>query len=325
MLACTKADLLPRGASPARLEQWVRRRAKVGGLTVLDSVKFVGAPTRFGVSSLAITLEELSRQRSGAEVWVIGAQNAGKSSLINALSTHYYGAAFKAGPVASHVPGTTLGLVRLEALLPGKRTVIDTPGLLHAHQITPRLTPDEARLVLPRRPLRPRTFRVPLESSVSVGGLFRIDVLDGPSSTLYLTTWVSEDVPTHMGRTSSADDFFYKHAGAALKPPLVRARRWLRAGACACALTRAHLRLRATERRPRGGAGALGVAHGDAEGQQLDGVHGGRGCGRRGVGGRGVRRGRHAARLVLRGRRRHRAPRAAARLCARAGDAGLRL
>lgn len=93
----------------------------------------------------------------------------------------------KAGPVASHLPGTTLDLVRLEALLPGKRTVIDTPGLLQPHQITPRLTGDEARMVLPRRPLRPRTFRVGEGSTVSIGGLARVDVLEGSPTTIYLT------------------------------------------------------------------------------------------------------------------------------------------
>jgi ribosome biogenesis GTPase A len=220
LLACTKADLLPRSASPARLEQWVRRRAKAGGLEHLHSVRFLGAPTRFGITALANALEELSSTRSGAEVWVVGAQNAGKSTLINALSAHYYGDGFQAGPVASHVPGTTLGLVRLESLLPGKRTVVDTPGLLHGHQLSGRLTPDEARIVLPRRPLRPRTYRVPHGSSVSVGGLFRVDVVDGPSSTLYLTVWASEDVPTHMGRSQGSEELFARHAGGALKPPL---------------------------------------------------------------------------------------------------------
>jgi ribosome biogenesis GTPase A len=183
VLAATKADLLPKSASPARLENWVRRRAKAGGLTVLDSVRFVGAPARFGVSSLAAQLEALSRQRSGAEVWVVGAQNAGKSSLINALSAHYYGDAFRAGPVASHVPGTTLGLVRLEALLPGGRSVVDTPGLLHTHALSARLLPDEARMVLPRRPLRPRTFRVSPGAAVTVGALFRVEVVGSPGAT----------------------------------------------------------------------------------------------------------------------------------------------
>lgn len=220
VLAATKADLLPKSASPARLENWVRRRAKAGGLTVLDSVRFVGAPARFGVSSLAAQLEALSRQRSGAEVWVVGAQNAGKSSLINALSAHYYGDAFRAGPVASHVPGTTLGLVRLEALLPGGRSVVDTPGLLHTHALSARLLPDEARMVLPRRPLRPRTFRVSPGAAVTVGALFRVEVVDSPGATLYLTVWASSDISTHFGKAENADELLLRHGGGALKPPL---------------------------------------------------------------------------------------------------------
>ena len=81
----------------------------------------------------------IEAQRDGvaaSQVWVIGAQNAGKSSLINALAAHYYGprSAAGGGPVASHVPGTTLDLVTLDKLLPGRRSLIDTPGLLQRHQ-----------------------------------------------------------------------------------------------------------------------------------------------------------------------------------------------
>lgn len=125
--------------------------------------------------------------------------------------------------MASHLPGTTLDLVRLEELLPGRRTVIDTPGLLQPHQITPRLNADEARLVLPRRPLRPRTFRVGVGATVSIGGLARVDVLEGSPTTIYLTVWVSEDVPTHLGKTVNAEELYAKHIGAALKPPVVSA------------------------------------------------------------------------------------------------------
>jgi hypothetical protein len=46
-------------------------------------------------------------------------------------------------------------------------------------------------------------------------------VLDGPQRTLYLTVWVSADVPTHyMTKTEKADDFFAKHAGEKLSPPI---------------------------------------------------------------------------------------------------------
>ena len=222
ILACTKADLLPRSSSPARLDQWVRARAKQGGLSApLTAVQLVGSPVKYGVSSLAVCLEELAASRSGAEVWVVGAQNAGKSTLINALAAHYYGPRFAAGPVASHVAGTTVGLVRLDSLLPGKRTVVDTPGLVQRHQLATRLSPDDARLVLPRKPLRPRTFRAPVGSTVSAGALFRVDVVDcSAGETVYLTLWLSADVTTHMGKTEGAPALLDKHAGGSLSPPV---------------------------------------------------------------------------------------------------------
>jgi len=49
----------------------------------------------------------------------VGAQNAGKSSLINRLSKRYGGPGeADGGPIASHLPGTTLGVVKLPKLLP---------------------------------------------------------------------------------------------------------------------------------------------------------------------------------------------------------------
>ena len=45
---------------------------------------------------------------------MVGAQNAGKSSLINALTGHTGGAQAKKAPVtASAMPGTTVGCIQL--------------------------------------------------------------------------------------------------------------------------------------------------------------------------------------------------------------------
>ena len=109
----------------------------------------VSAHTGMGVNILSEQLEQLLDE--GKEVWVVGAQNAGKSSLINRLSKKYGGPGpDEGGPLASHVPGTTLGVVRLQDLLPNGSDVYDTPGLLQPFQVASRLTADEARAVLPR-------------------------------------------------------------------------------------------------------------------------------------------------------------------------------
>ncbi len=64
--------------------------------------------------------------------------------------------------------------------------------------------PAQVRLLLPRKALRPRTFRIGAGHSVLIGGVARIDVLAAPAATIYLTLWASADVVTHFGRTDAA-------------------------------------------------------------------------------------------------------------------------
>ena len=232
LLVANKVDLLPTQCTRTRVTSFARRRAKALGLQRASGVHLVSAHTGMGTTLLAEQLDQLLDE--GKEAWVVGAQNAGKSSLINRLSQKFGDGAFDgaanapaAGPLASHLPGTTLGVVRLENLLPSGADVFDTPGLLQPSQVSSRLSSEEARMVLPRRRLTPRTYRAEIGSTLHVGGLGRIDVLDGPQRTLYLTVWASADVPTHYvlngfakAENGKADVLYRKHAGTKLVPPI---------------------------------------------------------------------------------------------------------
>lgn len=62
---------------------WVRTRAKEGGLPPLAAVHLVSSVNMMGVQDL---LHDAVRKVGiRGDLWVVGAQNAGKSSLINAL------------------------------------------------------------------------------------------------------------------------------------------------------------------------------------------------------------------------------------------------
>jgi ribosome biogenesis GTPase A len=58
------------------------------------------------------------------------------------------------------VPGTTVGVIKVDGVLEGRAKLYDTPGILNPSQITTRLNRDEQRLAQINKPLRPRTYRI---------------------------------------------------------------------------------------------------------------------------------------------------------------------
>lgn len=229
LLVVSKIDLLPSTLSPTRLEHWVRTRARENGMGRLTSVHFVSAIKDWGVKNLVDDVIDLAGPRG--QVWAIGAQNAGKSTLINAIGK-------SVGGDVSHlteapVPGTTLGILRVEGVLPGKAKLFDTPGLLHPHQISTRLTRKEQRLINISKELKPRTYRIKVGHSIHIGGLVRLDIEDSPLDSLYITVWASPLVPLHMGKIENAKVMLDEHFGLQLQPPIGQERveklgKWVR-------------------------------------------------------------------------------------------------
>lgn len=156
VLAATKVDLLPSQISPARLDRWVRHRAKANGAPKLSGVYMVSSRKDLGVRNLLAFIKNLAGPRGN--VWVIGSQNAGKSTLINAFSKKEGVKVAKL--TEAPIPGTTLGILRIGGILPAKAKMYDTPGLLHPYLMSMRLNRDEQKIVEIRKELQPRTFRI---------------------------------------------------------------------------------------------------------------------------------------------------------------------
>ncbi|CAL9187326.1 unnamed protein product [Musa hybrid cultivar] len=216
VLVVTKIDLLPSSISPDAFEDWVRKRASVWGVNKLTGVHLVSAVRNWRVRDIVDHVRELAGVRGN--VWAVGAQNAGKSTLINAMGRCV-------GDKVSHlteapVPGTTLGIVRVEGVLSGQAKLFDTPGILHPYQITMRLTREEQKLVHMSKELRPRTYRIQARHSVHIGGLFRVDVEELSVDSIYLTVWASPLIPLHMGKTEKASMMIEHHFGRQLQPPI---------------------------------------------------------------------------------------------------------
>ena len=149
----------------------------------------------------------------------LGVSAAGKSSLISAMK-RVGGTGSVAPPTIAPVPGTTLGLLRVPGVPLGpKRRVFDTPGVHHPYQLTSRINLEELGMVLPRKQLKPRTYRLGEGYSIQIGGIGQIDVVKTPAATIYLTLYISDSIVTHMGKTSGAAERREKHGGVMLVPP----------------------------------------------------------------------------------------------------------
>ncbi|KAI3904556.1 hypothetical protein MKW98_014736 [Papaver atlanticum] len=216
VLVATKVDLLPSQISPTRLDKWVRNRARANGAPRLSGVYLVSSRKDLGVRNLLSFIKELAGPRGN--VWVIGAQNAGKSTLINALSKKEGTKITKLTEAA--VPGTTLGILRIGGILPAKAKMYDTPGLLHPYLMSIRLNRDEQKMIEIRKELQPRSFRIKARQSIHIGALMRLDLNQATVQTIYVTVFASPNISLHLGKLENAEETWTKHAGIRLQPPV---------------------------------------------------------------------------------------------------------
>lgn len=233
IIAANKADLLPSNMGQTRAENWVRRELEHLGVESLanmgGAVRLVSCKTGFGVADMISKARRLASDMD-CDIYVVGAANAGKSTLINHILAKNDNKgkpkgkkrpgnanARKGAVTTSPLPGTTLEFIQID--IGDGQKLYDTPGLLVPNTLTQRLTPAELKMVVPRKRVEPITFRVASGKCVLVGGLARIEVI-GDSKPFMFTFFVSNDIKLHPTDSDKADGFIAKHAGKMLTPPL---------------------------------------------------------------------------------------------------------
>jgi 50S ribosome-binding GTPase len=166
IVAANKVDLLHSKMGPQRVENWVRRELEHLGIQSLanigGAVRLVSCKTGLGVAAMLAKARDLAEEKD-CDLYVVGAANAGKSSLINYILDRNSRSkdadrvkrragnanAIKGGVTTSPLPGTTLKFIRID--LGGGRSLYDTPGLLVPGTLTQLLTPEELKMVVPKK------------------------------------------------------------------------------------------------------------------------------------------------------------------------------
>jgi 50S ribosome-binding GTPase len=166
ILAANKADLLPAAMGQVRAENWVRRELEYLGVRSLanigGAVRLVSCKTGIGVNAMVNKARTLADELD-CDIYVVGAANAGKSTLLNYILGSDGNAEgdnlpkLRAGNrnkrksevTASPLPGTTLKFIQVD--IGNGRSLFDTPGLLVPGTLTQLLTPDELKIVIPKK------------------------------------------------------------------------------------------------------------------------------------------------------------------------------
>lgn len=167
LLVLTKRDLLPLSLKDHKLLNYIDNlKIKYKDKIVISSSK------NYNLDDLITKIEN---NKKSNRVYIVGFTNAGKSTLINKLTTHY--GIDKSDITTSILPSTTLNCVEIK--LNNTLTLIDTPGLLDKGNIINFIDIDTLKTILPKKEIKPTTYQVKTKQSFIVEKLFRLDTEKG--------------------------------------------------------------------------------------------------------------------------------------------------
>lgn len=204
-----KEDVLPKGVSRGKVRQWLFEQSHDQGLRPVDTV-LISSKSGRNIDQLMTLID---KYRHGKDVYVVGTTNVGKSTLINQIIKRNMD--IKDLITTSRFPGTTLD--QIEIPFGDGKMLIDTPGIIHQHQIAHLLQPKDLNLIAPQKSLKPKVYQLNPDQTLFLAGLARFDYLRGDMQGF--TVYVDDQLFLHRTKLENADNFYEKHVGELLAPP----------------------------------------------------------------------------------------------------------
>ncbi|OEF96260.1 ribosome biogenesis GTPase YqeH [Desulfuribacillus alkaliarsenatis] len=212
-----KADVLPRDINAERIRLWVSDELVQKGLQV-EKVFLVSALKRWDLDNLA---NAVLKHYVNKNIYVIGATNVGKSTLLNRLVPILIGQAeqvkmFDIPEITTSVySGTTVETLKIP--LSSEYAIYDTPGIIKHERLTEQICPKCLQAVIPAKRINPRIYQLNSKQTLFLGGLARFDYLEGDKQPF--VCYVSNELNVHRTKLDNADDLYQTHNKDLLTPP----------------------------------------------------------------------------------------------------------
>jgi len=209
IIVANKRDLLPKVVSEAKLRHKMKKILSDYGIKPMD-ILFVSAKKKHNIDTTINRLFDLAR---GKDLYVVGATNVGKSTLINAFINASTTSRDDVITI-SETPGTTQDFIAIPF---GKQTLYDTPGLFNKNHVANVLSLASYEKIMPKQEVKQRIYQLNPGQTLFLGGLFRLDFVQGKPSSFI--AYFSEKIPVHRRKTEGADEFYEKQLTKLLTPP----------------------------------------------------------------------------------------------------------
>jgi len=209
ILVVNKIDLLPKVSNWNRIMNWVRRQVKEQGLRTAEIV-LCSAKKNIGFDQV---MDSIAAHRQGRDIYVVGATNVGKSTMINRMIRDF--SDLDRELTTSQYPGTTLDLIKIP--LDDGKHIIDTPGIVYMHRLTELVPKKDLKKLIPDRTIRPVVYQLNDRQTLFFGACARFDFVRGERQSF--TCYLSGSIPVHRTKLERADAVFAEHRGAMLSPP----------------------------------------------------------------------------------------------------------
>lgn len=210
LMVGNKVDVLPKSTKQNRVKHWLMQQAHEAGLRPVDAMLVSGKKA----TNIDDLLKLIEKHREGKDVYVVGVTNVGKSTIMNQIIKAATGN--KEDVITtSRFPGTTLDQIRIP--LDDGADLIDTPGIIHRHQMAHVLSAKDLNLVSPQKELKPVTYQLNPEQTLFLGAVARFDYIQGERSSF--TCYFANELKIHRTKLEKADEFYQKHKGTLLQPP----------------------------------------------------------------------------------------------------------
>lgn len=211
LLVGNKVDLLPKNMNLNRMKNWLQQSAKELGLKPVD-ILFCSAEKGIGIDEL---IEAMDVHRNRENVYIVGATNVGKSTLINRILKKF-GVGEDQLLTTSRFPGTTLDMIDIP--LDDGKALFDTPGIINRHQMAHYVSEKDLKIISPDKPIKPKTFQLNDQQTLFFGGLSRLDFVKGEHQPF--VCYMSNLLNIHRTKLEKADELYANHLGELLTPPM---------------------------------------------------------------------------------------------------------